>query len=59
MSQFIAAIIGFAAGAFAWSGDPLVAFLVALCALVWIAITSVHAPTWTRVKKPTLVVRSE
>ena len=59
MSQFIAAIIGFAAGAFAWSGDPLVAFLVALCALVWIAITSVRAPAWTRLAKPTLLVRSE
>ena len=60
MSQFIAAVIGFAAGAFAWSGDPLVAFLLAMCALVWVAITSARAPGWAaRMRKPNLLVRSE
>ena len=51
MSQFIAAVIGFAAGAFAWAGDPLIAFLVALCALVWIAITSMGVAPWTSARK--------
>ncbi|HZQ01864.1 MAG TPA: hypothetical protein VFB13_20135 [Reyranella sp.] len=59
MPQFIAAVFGFAAGAFAWSGDPLVAFLVGLCALVWVAITSGRVPPWTRSQKQIHLVRPE
>ena len=59
MSQFIAAVIGFAAGAFAWAGDPLIAFLLAVCLVVWFAITSAHVPEWVRGPKPTFIVRVE
>jgi hypothetical protein len=60
MPQIIALAIGFAAGAFAWSGDPIVAFLMATFALVWIASTSLRArqdrmPS----SKPTFLVRPE
>jgi hypothetical protein len=59
MSQLIAAVIGFAAGAFAWSGDPFMAFLVGLCALVWSAITSGRIPPWAHARNQAYVVRPE
>ena len=59
MTQFITAVIGFAAGAFAWSGDPLVTFFLAMCVVVWIAITSARVPAWVRGEKRTFVVRPD
>jgi hypothetical protein len=60
MFQLIAAALGFAAGAFAWSGDPVIGFLFAVCTVVWIATTSGHSPFWmTRLRKPTFTVRPE
>jgi len=61
MPQIIALAIGFAAGAFAWSGDPIVAFLMALSALVWIGITSVDGPAGRTAppSKQTFQVRPE
>jgi hypothetical protein len=44
MYQLVAAALGVAAGAFAWSGDPLVGFLFAVCTVVWVAITLVRRP---------------
>jgi hypothetical protein len=60
MFQMIAAVMSFAAGAFAWSGDPVIGFLLGVCVLVWIATTSVNRPFWlTRLRKPTFTVRPE
>ena len=60
MVQMISAVMSFAAGAFAWSGDPVIGFLLGVCVLVWIATTSASRPYWlTRLRKPTFVVRPE
>ena len=58
MYQFITAAIGFAAGAFVWSGDPIVGILLAICAMVWIAITTTRVPKWAaRLHQPTFVAQ--
>lgn len=44
MYQLVAAALGVAAGAFAWSGDPVVGFLFAVCIVVWVAITPLRRP---------------
>jgi hypothetical protein len=60
MFQMISAVMSFAAGAFAWSGDPVIGFLLGVCVLVWIATTSGTPPVWlTRLRKPTFTVRPE
>jgi hypothetical protein len=60
MFQLIAAVFGFAAGAFAWSGDPVIGFLLAVCTLVWIASTTGRVPLWAaRLRKHTFIVRPE
>lgn len=60
MYQFVAASIGFGAGAFAWSGDPLIGFLLLVCAIVWIAITTVRVPFCAKKKpEPNFLVRPE
>ena len=60
MYQFVAASIGFGAGAFASSGDPLIGFLLLVCAIVWIAITTARVPFWAKTPhRPTFVVHSE
>jgi hypothetical protein len=38
MYQLFAAAFGVAAGGFAWSGDAVLGFLFALCAVVWLAV---------------------
>lgn len=60
MFQLIAAVFGFAAGAFAWSGDPVIGFLLAVCTLVWIASTTGRVPLWAaRMRKHSFTVRPE
>lgn len=61
MSQFISSVMGITTGAFAWAGDPLMAFLVGMCLVVWIAITSAAVPTWANARKgtSTIAVRPE
>ena len=54
MSHFITSAMGFTTGVFAWVGDPLMTFLVAMCLVVWIAITSVKAPAWARTQPRTI-----
>ena len=49
MYQLVAVALGVAAGAFAWSGDPLVGFMFAVCAVVWLAVTAARR-TFSNVK---------
>ncbi len=50
MFQLVAAALGVAAGAFVWSGDPLVGFLFAVCVLVWVAVTAPRAGFFPKVR---------
>ena len=45
MHQLVAAALGIAAAVFVWAGDPVVGFLFALCAVVWLAVTRTFSRT--------------
>ena len=59
MSQFITSVFAFSTGAFVLAGDPLLAFLLAMFLLVWLAIVNVRVPAWAVRHKQTLAVRPD
>ena len=59
MTRLIATTIGFAAGGFVFGGDPLIGFLLALCAMVFVAITSRQAQRLPSIGKSALAARPE
>jgi hypothetical protein len=58
MYKLIGAAFCVAAAAFAFLGDPIIALLLALCAIIWLGTTRTLAPFRHR-SKPTTLVRME
>jgi hypothetical protein len=58
MYKLICVAFCVAASAFAFVGDPIMALLLVLCAVVWVATTPTLAPSRHRTE-PTMRVRLE